>query len=157
MSKPAITVAKYLEQQLAICGRPQKEIAADCGYPNANIITMLKKGSSKLPVDKVGLMSKALGVDPTYLLQLTMTEYHPQAWREIELSVGSERIVTRDEFKLVGLIREHAEGEAIDMSIAANQQTLADAITAIANRDRAKAEAAVEAQRKLPSNGRHKD
>ena len=157
MSKPAITVAKYLEQQLAICGRPQKEIAADCGYPNANIITMFKKGTSKLPVDKVGLMSKALGVDPAYLLRLTMAEYHPGAWGEIEQIVGSDRLVTRDEFEIVGLIREHADGEAIDMAIAANQQTLADAITEISTRNRAKAEAAVDAQRKLPSNGRHKD
>ena len=156
MSKPAITVAKYLEQQLAICGRPQKEIAADCGYPNANIITMFKKGSSKLPIEKVGLMAGALGSDPAYLLQLTMVEYHPEAWREIEAILGSDRIITQNEFSLVKLIRQHAEGGPIDMGIAENQRTVAETVASMASRDSARAKAAVDAIEKLPSNGRHK-
>ena len=156
MSKPAITVAKYLEQQLAICGRPQKEIAAQCGYPNPNIITMFKKGSSKLPIEKVGLMAGALGIDAAYLLQLTMTEYHPETWREIEAILGSGRIVTQDEFTLVKLIRQHTESGPIDMGIAENQRTVAETVESIASRDRAKAKAAVDAIKKLPSNGRHK-
>ena len=41
------TVAKYIERQLALCGRSQKEIATECGYSNANMITMFKTGDRK--------------------------------------------------------------------------------------------------------------
>ena len=39
-AKVKVTVARYIEEQLAICGKPQTEVARDCGYENPNVISL---------------------------------------------------------------------------------------------------------------------
>lgn len=54
--------------------RPKKsqiEIAAEAGFVNQNMLSMLKSGSSKLPLDRVPSLARALEFDPAYPLRLT--------------------------------------------------------------------------------------
>jgi transcriptional regulator with XRE-family HTH domain len=108
-----ITVAKYLEQQIAMSEKSQKEIAEACGYDKPNIITMLKQGSTKLPINKVGPMAKALGVDPKHLLSLVLQEYMPETWESLQSIVG-ESLVSADELRLMKKIRKITAGIEID-------------------------------------------
>ena len=156
MGKPQITVARYIEQQLALCGRPQKEIAAECGYGTANIITMFKQGTTKVPLEKVGLLAAALQVDVTYLFRLVMTEYMPASWAALESIFGPEKFITANELAVAKFIRKIAGGNEIDLTDKDNARELLVAIECIADHDQAKADAAVAAQNRLPPNARHK-
>jgi hypothetical protein len=152
MVKVRLSVAQYIEQQVAICGRSQKEIADEIGYPNANIITMFKKGLTKVPLPKVGVLAKALGVDPAFMMRLVMGEYMPETWEALEQIFGTEKFVTADELALIKFLRKETKNMPIDLSIAENRQALSAALVEIANRDHAKAEASVAAYDKRPPN-----
>jgi transcriptional regulator with XRE-family HTH domain len=105
MPKPQ-SVAQYLTEQIERSGKTQLEIAHECGFTNANVITMIKQGKSKLPLTRVDALAKALDVDVVYLLSLTMREYEPELWKIIEQKVLHQPVMTATEVELVGLAKE---------------------------------------------------
>ena len=68
MNKPKMTVAQYLNTKINESGKTQKEIATEIGYDSPNVITMFKQGLTKLPMNTIGPIARALEVDPVYLL-----------------------------------------------------------------------------------------
>lgn len=54
--------------------KSQAEIAAETGFPNPNMMTFLKNGRNKVPLDRVPLLAKALEVDPAYLMRLALDQ-----------------------------------------------------------------------------------
>jgi hypothetical protein len=113
MNTRSITVAKYIGQQIERSGRLQEEIATDCGFANSNIISVIKNGVTKLPLAKVGVMSRALDVDAAYLLRLTMSEYMPEVWSVMESIFGRTSFVTTVELDLLGRLRQRAHGRQL--------------------------------------------
>lgn len=103
-SKPK-SVAEYLTWQINLCGKKQLEIAEICGFGKANIITMIKQGKTKLPLDKVGKMAKAIEVDPIHLFKMVMQEYMPETWTEVQRMIGQE-VITENELEFIKVIRE---------------------------------------------------
>ena len=69
-------LAKFLDRRiLELAGKKsQREIAIQAGFPNPNYVSMIKAGSSKLPLDRVPAMAKALDVDPKYLFVLALEQ-----------------------------------------------------------------------------------
>lgn len=98
-------VAEYLIGQINMSGKSQAEIAKDAGFPMANMITMLKKGLTKLPIDKVGPLAKSLGVDPLHLYKLCMTEYYPSTWEMLQ-GFLHQPTLTENEMEFIHIIRE---------------------------------------------------
>ena len=54
--------------------KTQAEIASEAGFGNANMMTFLKNGRNKVPLDRVPSLAKALEVDPAYLMRLTLDQ-----------------------------------------------------------------------------------
>lgn len=104
---PTSKVAKFLTDKIDSSPLSQKEIALRLGYTKPNIITMFKQGTTKLPVDKVGLMADALDVDQVKLLKLVMTEYMPDTWEAIQSIVGFA--ATENEQRMIEIIREASD------------------------------------------------
>jgi plasmid maintenance system antidote protein VapI len=75
-TKQRPTVASFIASKIKEGGKSQKEIAESCGWPKPNFVTMLKKGDSRLPLDKVGPLALALDVKPVYMFWLVMQEYY---------------------------------------------------------------------------------
>jgi hypothetical protein len=98
------TFANYLANQIRISEVPQKDIAEALGYENANIVSMFKKGLTKVPIEKVPALAKALHLDPAHLLMLAMREYMPEAFATIQKTLG--HTVTENEFELVSEVRK---------------------------------------------------
>ena len=96
MTKPKITVAQYLTSKINASGKTQREIASEIGYDAANVITMFKQGSTKLPLNTVGPIARALDVDPVFLVRLAFSEYFPETFDAVEHALGST-IVTENE------------------------------------------------------------
>ena len=149
-----MTVARFIEQQIAISGKSQKAIAAECGYTNSNMITMFKQGTTKVPLDKVAAMAAALGADPRYLLRLAMSEYLPEAWALIGRIMGLSVSITDDEVALLELVRTAGQGRTPSLAVTENRAELAAAIECVVERDNARDEAAVARLEALPRNAR---
>ena len=54
--------------------KTQHEMAREAGFKNSNMITQLKLGSTKLALDRVPGMAKALEVDPALLMRVTLEQ-----------------------------------------------------------------------------------
>ncbi|HJV26732.1 MAG TPA: hypothetical protein VJ673_13675 [Aromatoleum sp.] len=100
-----ITVADFIADRLAECDKTQREIAIECGFEKPNIITMFKNGSTKVPLNRIGPLAKAIGADPAHLLRLVMHEYFPDTWQEIE-DIMQTTVLTANELELVRRFRE---------------------------------------------------
>ena len=121
MNKPLpkrITVAEFIADKLAATDKTQRQIAEECGFESPNVITMFKQGLTKLPINRVGPLAKALDVDPAHLLRLVMNEYMPDTWQAVE-DIMKSTILTANELALVRAFREvtgdsNAEATVID-------------------------------------------
>lgn len=107
--QPQISVADYVTQQIMLSGKSQKEIAEEIGYQKPNIITMFKKGDTKVPINKVSELATALGVDPVHFLRVVLTEYSPSTWEVLEKIMGTT-MVSENELSVLSVIRKVSGG-----------------------------------------------
>ena len=115
MVKSKLTVAKYLDQQISLSEKSQKEIAEACGWERPNMVTMVKQGVSKLPINKVGPLAKVLNVDPVYLFRLVMSEYMPETWSALEEILGQQKLVSEQDLALLKAIHKATKNAPIDL------------------------------------------
>lgn len=54
--------------------KTQAEIASEAGFVNANMMTFLKNGKNKVPLDRVPSLARALEVDPAFLMRLALDQ-----------------------------------------------------------------------------------
>lgn len=99
-----VTVAEYLTTLIEASDKTQKQLAEELGYENANIITMFKQGLTRIPLNKVGPLAKALEIDATDFLELVMSEYMPETLMALEPILNGITL-TRDEYELVNQYR----------------------------------------------------
>lgn len=69
-------LAQYVERRVLEL-KPKKsqlQIASEAGFPNPNMVTMIKNGTSKLALDRVPSMARALECDPAYLMRLSLEQ-----------------------------------------------------------------------------------
>lgn len=118
-------VAEYLTVQIDISPLKQREIAEKLGYTQANMISMLKMGLTKLPLEKVPPMANALGVDPAYLLRIVMMEYMPQVYETIVQIFGKEPI-TQHEKDILTAVRSLSNGQNLAMKTEKSKSKLAE-------------------------------
>src|SRR5271157_5534513 len=73
------SIAKYLDRRIDnLKGvKTQREIAVEIGYEKPNMISMFKRGETKVPLDKIPLLAKALHVDPAHLFRMAMEQQWP--------------------------------------------------------------------------------
>lgn len=72
----ATRLANYIDQRvLELRGRKtQGEISSEAGFANPNMLTMLKQGATRVPLDRVPALAKALDCDPAWLLRLALEQ-----------------------------------------------------------------------------------
>lgn len=54
--------------------KTQRQIAAEAGFPNPNMLTHLKQGRNKVPLVRVPALARALEVDPALLMRLALDQ-----------------------------------------------------------------------------------
>jgi hypothetical protein len=79
-------VAAFITKHIDEGGKTQKQIAQECGWPKPNVITMLKQGHMKVPLEKIGPLAKSLEVDPAVLFWLCMSEYAGETLKALVLA-----------------------------------------------------------------------
>jgi DNA-binding Xre family transcriptional regulator len=85
--------------------RSQLEIAKIAGFESTNMISMLKAGTSKVPLARVTDLARALECDPGHLMRLALEQHlPPEVVTEITISLGG--LISSNEVKLLARIRE---------------------------------------------------
>ena len=72
-SPTALMLAKAIEAS----DLTQREIADRVGFRQANIISMLKTGETRVPLDRIPALAQTLGMDERDFLLTAIAEYHP--------------------------------------------------------------------------------
>ena len=69
-------LAKFIERRVLELKskKSQLQIASEAGFPNPNMVTMIKTGATKLALDRVPSMARALECDPAFLLRLALEQ-----------------------------------------------------------------------------------
>jgi hypothetical protein len=100
-------IAAYLTRQIeALSGRKtRREIALEIGYDKPNMISMFKRGETKVPLEKIPLLAKALGVDPIHLFRLGLDQYWPDLQETIAGMFDQGGLITDNEFSLIKEVR----------------------------------------------------
>lgn len=71
------TVAKFLARHIDASNKSQLEIAAEVGFQRPNILSMIKKGVTNVPVSRVPALATALGLCEHDLLRRVLAENTP--------------------------------------------------------------------------------
>jgi hypothetical protein len=97
----------YLEKRILELrpAKSQAEIASQAGFANVNMMSMIKSGATRLPLDRVPALAAALDVDPARLLQLAIEQWAgSSAARSFDAIF--ETIVTQNEVGWLNEIRD---------------------------------------------------
>ena len=81
--------ASLIRYALAGQDKTQAQIAREAGFSRPNVLSMIKNGEMRVPIERVPALARATGLDALVLLQVAMSEYMPDTWRAI-LSILSE-------------------------------------------------------------------
>lgn len=105
----ATTMTKFLSRRLdELKGeKTYAQVARELDYPHSNIISMFKSGETKVPLEKIPALAKALDVDVAHLLRLGLEQHWPGKMGVITEIFG--RIVTDNELALIMEIRERTK------------------------------------------------
>lgn len=102
----------FLEKRILVM-KPRKnqvEIATEAGFLNTNMLSMIKSGKTKLPLDRVPALARALDCDPSLLFRLAIEQTGGEtALKAIEEIFGT--IVSRNEVAWLEEIRD-ASGDS---------------------------------------------
>jgi hypothetical protein len=111
--KVADYVAKHLEIQAA-AGRTARQIAAEVGFKNPNMISMIKTGRAKVPFEKIPALARALRVDVALLLRLALEQQWPKINKTVCEIFGS--ILTANERDIIETVRMVSKSSAITIT-----------------------------------------
>lgn len=121
--------ARYLAKQVdalmgtEVNGRPmtQRDIAAVAGYDKPNIFSMFKSGETKIPIDRIPSIAKALRVDPAHLARLVIAQHWPTVAANFETIFGSG-MISATEREMLERWRKTTDNE--DPVLSANEMKL---------------------------------
>ncbi|AGI66785.1 hypothetical protein OAN307_c10800 [Octadecabacter antarcticus 307] len=88
--------------------KTQREIATAAGFTNPNMLTMLKQGHSKLPIDRVATLAAALEVDSKYMLRLALAQHGNETMLRVYDEVLGT-VVSQHEVGWLTLLREASD------------------------------------------------
>jgi len=106
--------AAFISRAIEFSGKSQREIAIESGFPKPNVLSMLKKGEMKIPLDRIPALAKACHIDQIYLLRLAMEEYHPAIWEVLVNTIGIP--LTANEFEMLFAYRIASVDEEIPVT-----------------------------------------
>ena len=121
---PRLTVAEFIADKLAATDKTQRQVAEECGFDHPNVITMFKQGLTKLPINRIESLAKALDADPVHLLRLVMLQYMPETWETVE-NIMKSTVLSANELELVRAFREVTGGNNAQATVIDRDAVLA--------------------------------
>lgn len=102
-------IASFLERRISDLKsvKSQAEIAAEAGFPSRNMLSMIKTGDARLPLDRVPALAKALDCDPAVLFKLAVEQQDSALASVIDEIFGT--VVTHNEIGWLKEIRDASD------------------------------------------------
>jgi transcriptional regulator with XRE-family HTH domain len=103
-------LAAYLTKRILEL-RPRKsqlEIAVEAGFINVNMMSLLKSGRSKVPLDRVAALAQALEVDPRLLFRMAIQQSGYETTSEVTDEIFGT-IVSRNEVVWLEALRDASD------------------------------------------------
>lgn len=114
------SVAQLIKARQTDLGKSDYEVAVALGYEQENIIAMIKRGTMRLPLNRVIEMAGVLEVDALQLLRFVLHESDPGLLNAIERVIGP-MVLSQGEIRLIEAVRKVAKGrEAVPMVLDRN-------------------------------------
>ena len=82
------TVQATFAAMIENSGKTQKAIALEVGFGRRNVISMMKTGDMKVPIDRAPALARACGADPAAFTRLVLAEYMPEVLEMVVLELG---------------------------------------------------------------------
>ncbi len=83
-----LRVADLIDQAIISSGKSLLAIARECGFPQPNVLSMIRKGHTKVPPARIPALARALGLDARTLFEMTMRESQPELWSVLDALYG---------------------------------------------------------------------
>lgn len=82
-------LAVLLQRRLSALApyRSQKELAAEAGLQNPNLLSMYKTGEERVPLGRVPGLAKALGIEPHLMARLAIEQHEDDEGTKVLLSI----------------------------------------------------------------------
>ena len=87
-TKPRYLMAAYIDVKIRESGKTQAEIASECGFTRPNVVSMIKLGHIRLPLDRLAAFAKAIDVDVFDLFCWWMRDFYGKTWLDLEQHIA---------------------------------------------------------------------
>jgi transcriptional regulator with XRE-family HTH domain len=88
--------------------KSQKDVADEVGFPSANILSIIKRGATKLSLDRVEAMATALGLDLEVIMLPALRQYYtPEVIDALRKTFSSAE--TKTEREIISIARAHMD------------------------------------------------
>jgi hypothetical protein len=139
----ALPLKDVLKIQMKNLGIKNVDLQKILGYPAANVVSMIRNGSMRLPEGKAIEVADALQLDRTFVLGKVISENNAELWNAITTVLG-DRLVSASELALVQLVRKALDGHDVNLAESPGFVALiTPAIAAIVERENQLAQAAI--------------
>jgi len=108
--KKTTKLAAFLDKHISAVAhkKTQRQIAAEVGWNRPNMVSMIKRGTTRVPWSSVPALAAAIEADPAELFRLAVEDYWPDAHRAAEHIFGT--IVSANERELLEFVRNLCGG-----------------------------------------------
>lgn len=100
-------IARFIEKRVddLVSKKSQKDIAAEAGFANPNVLVMFKQGRTKVPLDRVIQLARALEIEPSFLFNLALEQFYGDGSNPVA-EIFNDIIPNKMEAKLIRALRE---------------------------------------------------
>jgi transcriptional regulator with XRE-family HTH domain len=98
------TALKQLEGR-----KSQLQVAKEAGFTHPNMLSMIKHGKSRLPLQKVPALAEALEIDPALLFRSALSEIWP-GYERVVLRIFGD-VLTLEEREMIAFMRHICDGK----------------------------------------------
>lgn len=101
--------ARFIERRVIElqARKNQATLAAEAGFPQPNMLAMIKTGTTKLPLERVPALAKALECDPGHLFVMAVEQRNSALAGTLQEIYGTH--VTKNEIAWLKAIREASD------------------------------------------------
>jgi transcriptional regulator with XRE-family HTH domain len=89
--------------------KTQAQVAKEAGFPRPNMLSMLKHGKTRLPLERVPALAEALEIDAALLFRYALAENWPGYERVVVRIFGT--VLSEEEREMILFIRHAARGK----------------------------------------------
>jgi len=105
--------AEFLDWAIDRANLTDKEFADALGVMKPGVITMMRRGQVKLPLQQVPAIARAVDVDPAFMLRMALAEYMPEVFEVMVETFGKP--LSENERLLVECYRRVSPNDEIVM------------------------------------------